>query len=389
MPTSIRGEEVMTMSEVSDRLEAVARYLERTSWRAADTDDRTALWLPPQRETAEPGLQVVLPVNPSLADAAELIEKSLRVVAWAERRSLDEVRHDVATEGADRLSVRLPADAFDGQVSLATAPDLLVAVRNLVVGAAVGVETDDPLVLPPRRPQQVEAYVSRAQVSTRAGSFVVDVELPGDERTSDTLDLETGPPLARRITDRVRAVAAGATALATQIGAGDRDVTQFAQNAADTGNATELDALAQLGRGQGRAHRYQLRLAQTPLWGTTSAPPSVFTVTPAHQAVLAEAATYLRERRSRDGVTVTGLVVRLARSGAHGAGDVTVEGVDDDSGVARRYAVNLSEDDYRDAIRAHTEGFRVVVVGDLDVRGTRLSLRRVKSFDVLADPSGG
>ncbi|PWJ54169.1 hypothetical protein SAMN06264364_10876 [Quadrisphaera granulorum] len=375
------------MSEVSQGFEALVRYLKRTSWRPVDADHRTSLWLPPEAVTEQHGLQAVLPADPSMTDASELIEKSLKVVAWAEKRGLDEVRHDVVTGGADRLSVRLPADAFDGQVSLATAPDLLVAVRNLVVGAAVGVETEDPLVLPPRRPQHVEAYVSRAQVSTRPGSFVVDVELPGDELSADALELEAGTPLGRRITDRVRAVATGATALAAQIGDGDRDVTQFAQSAAVTGNATELDALAQLGRGQGRAHRYQLRVAQTPLWGKEAVRPSVLTITPAHQAVLAEAATYLRERRSRDGVTVTGLVVRLARSGAHGAGDVTVEGVDDDSGVTRRYAVNLSEDDYADALRAHREGYRVVVVGDLDVRGTRLTLRRIKSFDVLADPS--
>jgi imidazolonepropionase-like amidohydrolase len=80
---------------------------------------------------------------------------------------------------------------------------------------------------------------------------------------------------------------------------------------------------------------------------------------------------------------VIGLVVRLARGRAFGAGDVVIQGVDDDSGAERRYRVQLGEADYNEAVRAHRNGLRVAVRGDLQVRGTRLSLHQIASFAVL------
>jgi hypothetical protein len=41
------------------------------------------------------------------------------------------------------------------------------------------------------------------------------------------------------------------------------------------------------------------------------------------------------------------------------------------------------EADDDQALRAHREGFQVVVVGDIDVRGTRQSSRNIASFDVI------
>jgi len=82
-------------------------------------------------------------------------------------------------------------------------------------------------------------------------------------------------------------------------------------------------------------------------------------------------------------VTVQGLVVRLHRSGAFGPGDVVIEGIDDDSGATRRYRLELTEEDYHDAVRAHRNGLKVSVTGDREERGTHLHLRRLASFSVI------
>jgi acyl-coenzyme A thioesterase PaaI-like protein len=109
----------------------------------------------------------------------------------------------------------------------------------------------------------------------------------------------------------------------------------------------------------------------------------IVSITPAEQRILDEAGDYLRTRQPRSGVTVVGLVVRLFRTSAFGRGEVVVQGVDDDFGVARRYRIDLGEDHYNEAVRAHGEGLQVIATGDVDIRGTRRSLMRLTSFAVL------
>jgi hypothetical protein len=60
-----------------------------------------------------------------------------------------------------------------------------------------------------------------------------------------------------------------------------------------------------------------------------------------------------------------------------------IQGIDDDSGVERRYRINLGESDYDQALRAHEAGFQVIAVGDVQTAGTRLTLVRVTSFSIL------
>jgi len=74
--------------------------------------------------------------------------------------------------------------------------------------------------------------------------------------------------------------------------------------------------------------------------------------------VLEDAADFLRTKQPRSGVVVTGLVVRLARLTAYGSGEVTVLGIDDDSGALRWYRVELSEPDYNEAVKAHQQGLQ-------------------------------
>jgi hypothetical protein len=82
-------------------------------------------------------------------------------------------------------------------------------------------------------------------------------------------------------------------------------------------------------------------------------------------------------------VTVEGIVVRLARDHHYGPGVVVVQGVTDDSGTQRRFYVELIEEDYNEALRAHREGLRVLATGDLDTRGTYTWLRPLRRFVVV------
>jgi hypothetical protein len=239
--------------------------------------------------------------------------------------------------------------------------------------------------------QRAEAYASQARLSTQPGSFILSLALPladiySDESGDSPLPgqdalVEVPPqPFGRKVTNRMLAATRKAQQLAKEVSEGDRPISSFGEFTPDAPNATELAALSSLG---GPNHDvYQMRFAKSPLAGGVGEP-ALLRVTPGQQRILGEAADYLRTKQPRAGVTVAGLVVRLFREGGLGRGEVVIQGVADDSGEARRYRVELGELDYNEAIRAHTNGLQVTATGDLDIRGTRRSLRKLTSFAVI------
>lgn len=372
-------------------LDRVRDHLVRTGWRQGNGDERTVPWRHPMTGL----LVVVLPAREDFEDTPERLREAIRTIAYAERRSIRELLADIAVlGGADTLSIRLtPEGTPSGSAPLALAQAAVSALHDFVVGSASALEIPG-LVLPTRRPPRAEAYAAQTLVSTEPGSFVVNLALPLLETpnapppaVSDVGDAQGAllevqrQPYGRRVVQRMRAVAQRSVALADQVGAGDRPLRAFGEAGRDAANATELAALASLG-GVDRG-RYQIRFTEA-FVGTQGEPtPARLVVTPAQQQVLAEAAEFLRTKQPRSGITVTGLVVRLARTGHFGPGEVTIQGESDDSRTQRRYQMEVSQEDYAEAMRAHREGLQVTVTGDLEVAGTRSSLRRLTGFAVL------
>lgn len=76
-------------------------------------------------------------------------------------------------------------------------------------------------------------------------------------------------------------------------------------------------------------------------------------------------------------------MVRLTRQATDGPGEIVVEGVDDDSGRARRVRVDLDQGQYAEAVRAHSDGLVVRVLGDLLMAGTTRRISSLREFAVL------
>jgi hypothetical protein len=371
-------------------LRSLTEYLGQAGWELVDEDDRTALWRLP---AADAGVDVVLPSVQTVADYGDFVFKALRALSYVERRLPSEILDDMTFGGADTLAIRLTPKAPPGEAPLELAHAAVEGLRNLVVASAAGLITD-ALVLPQRRPARAEAYVKQARISTQAGSFILSLALPlydsfeesphRDEDDSGMLigraDLPREAPFGRRVTNRMAATATFAAELADMVNAGDRPISAFGEARSNAPNATELAALASLG-GPSR-DLYELRIARSPLAGEPQAPMKA-AISPGRQRVFAEASEFLRTKQPRTGVTVSGLVVRLARAKGLGPGEVVIHGVDDDSGSSRRFHVELTEGDYKRAVEAHGKGWQVHAQGDLQVRGTRLSLRNLTSFGVV------
>ena len=365
-------------------LEDVTAYVAAAGWERVDTA-RGTVWRPTDAEHAD--LQVALPDTDDVADIDALLAEAIRVVAFVEQRTVLETTTSLVNGGADTLSIRLLPDAPAGSAPLALAQESITALRALVVGAAAGL-TNDALVLPSRRPLHVENYAANAHVATRPGSFILDVALPltvdaddvaGEPEQSTLVDLPA-QPYGRQVTERIRRTAANALAMAQRVIDGEATIEQFGEAHRRLGNATELDALARLG---GETNdQYQLRLTESALVPTTT-PTTLLKATTEQQTRLAEAAEFLRSTQPQEGITIEGYVVRLFRQGNFGAGDVTINAALDDSGKMRKCVMSLPEEDYAEALRAHSEGLVVVATGDLVAVGTRKHLRNPTRFHVV------
>jgi hypothetical protein len=366
----------------------MTRYMIATGWHMVDANDRTSLWSPPD-ESIRSEVRVVLPAHEDFQDYASAMTEALRAVAYVERRLPREVTSDVDYGGADSLSVRLTPDAPSGEAPLRLAQAAVDALRDLVVGSAASIDINE-LVLPARRPQRAEWYGDNARIGMQAGSFVLTLALPLEPTPTADADadfaqqplLDLAPsPFGRQVTMRMMSAVLRAQQLADAVSAGDENVDAFGGQATSTVNATELAALGELG-GPDFAP-YDLRFAPSPLVPSEDDQHRVISVTPGQQRIFAEASEFLRTKQPRSGVLVVGLVVRLFRASAFGPGEVVIEGYDDDSQRSRRFKAELTEGDYNQALIAHSSGLQVQVQGDLQIRGTRLTLRQITHFSLI------
>ena len=377
----------------SPALTGLVAYLHASGWVLVDEDERTSMWRP---MAGYDDKRLVLPTSQSATDYRDLVYEALRLVAYVERRSLNEVASDIAYGPADNVAIRLAPETPSGQAPLSLAHEAVAALRTYVIGSGAALN-DHSLVLPAHRSRQAESYASGARLSTFPGSFILSLTLPltvepappvladelnidESEKSRQGLAGKAAQPFGRQVTNRMAAVARYAQGLAEQVSEGNDRLASFGQIAAGAPNATELEALGGLGGAE--QNLYEVRFSQTPLSGDRAAP-FTLRVSPGQQHVMADAAKYLRTKQSRPNVTAEGLVVSLSRNGKYGPGEVTILGVVDDSGKPRRFHVDLTEKDYGEALVAHEQGLHVVVRGDLEMRGTWTWLRNPSSFAIV------
>lgn len=393
----------------------VIHYLSVTGWTTQSVDGFTVYY-----PAGDSDLQIVLPnvqptdsrdPGPEAADSSGIhsrLDEAIRVIAYAETRTTREVRANLTGTGADSIAIRLLPATPTGTAPLAAAQEAITALRDLVVGAASALRNTS-LVLPGRPPADIDDYASRTHFSTRPGSFIVDLTLPltqetttsgtdeGSQHPADAPedealiavdDVDPTPqrdltPYGRAVSRRIRQTITRALNTASQVTDGDLALTVFTQPALNLGNATELDAIANLGGNLGTP--YQIRFAESAL-APGAEPVEVLTATAAQQQVLTDAASLIRERQTFEDISLTGYIIRLVkkRPHPHAPGDVTIRTVVEELGDTINCWVHLAGTDYDQALTAHQDGHEVHVTGTLEYANNRWQLRAVTNFDVPA-----
>lgn len=351
---------------------AVAREAGGTEWaldRSADT-----IWVP--RDARMRGY-------------ASRVAQALRVLSEQEGRSETEILFDVTHATYDVQRLRLVPPGEPGTVGLMDGSDSLAGIKKWVLSGAIAAALGDhQLVLPNRWSAVVNTFMRESKLAAPAeGSFIWNVITPvgqggatalpldGDEADVFTVDF------GRKVTLTLYQATSAVKDAAQSVVQGDESVSEA------FGSRNRRGVTANLCEGLVEASSashfpYSVDFA----WAATHAgpPTSRIAFEPVEMDVLTDAARDFRNRTPRENVTVEGTVVRLVRESQLRPGEVTIAGITDDDwdNQIGHFWLELTDDDYALAVRAHEDIAIVRATGDLLRVGNRRRLTNLRQFTV-------
>ncbi len=371
------GEEYLaTLGELSPR--DVATYLTGYGWRAQEEIGRSTLW-----ELNDDGrrYEVLVPRDPDVRDYVVRMLELLQILSEAENRTNTQILRDLTRTDSDCQYIQTHPGTPPGTIPVHDGAIVVQGVRDLMIAGAYAVVGEPALVLPRRKPREVEDFPRHARLGPSAeGSYIISVEVP---LAADEALFPAGPPFGRRVLlrlyDTIRTAREAADdALASS------ELSPFTDRVGEGISTTLCRALAQFGGAQ-RDRPFEVRFS----WAATlptgiASPPIRFDERMV--TVLAQAEEDLGGRRAieRDAL-VRGTIWRTERVRPTEPGWVVVRGVARASGRERRRLVwvQLDPDDFSDALRAADHGWTVQVRGVLVRTGQRTELRDLASFAII------
>jgi hypothetical protein len=366
-------------------------YLRSTGWQLTERAGTVAIWV---RATGSDGeFEVLQPLDPNSRDYAARVGDAVATLAVAEDRSELDILRAITDVSDDIHSVSIfPADEPPGLIVLEDGVTASESLRNLVVASAYPVfARQHRAVQPARKPQELSDFLRTVRIGPAVeGSYTLAVHTPVPPRLAQQpplFDSETQPwsddyPVGRQVSLRMYAAIRAAHAAAEAALLTSDGLDPFTEAVGKGLSANLCESLAGLGGSAGHPFEMSLSLAAVRAEPTQLAP---VRFRRDHLPVLKEAAVELRARTPEEDVVVTGDVVRLHRE-AGGTGEITLAGRVDDQEPLRRIWLDLSEDDYATAMRAHEEMREVSVSGSLVRRGTRYVLTHPSSFRLRGEP---
>ena len=363
-------------------LAAMRRYLTNQGWsiRSAAVDglDIFAIDDPDFGE-----MQLVLPVESSVADTDRRVEQALRTVADMRERSFDTIAEEVNGIGFDLIEAALPSPkVYSDSVSLRVADTLVRTSRALLRNAAFA-EYDASQAERPRHLGHAYADACRFGHTFR-GSFgfrILSLVGPHDH---SLIGEDDTPPPERRIVQRLTRGLRAAEAAAKNL-----DPAPLVLAARQGLLAGGCYALAQL-LDRSESDAVTFKVSFSPEWR----PPADLSnnapmLLPAGAAsVIREAGRQLLARMPTGSTSVEGRVVRLSSRVSpadllHPEGrEIGIEWQSEDHGDVT-VRVRLSPSDYLLALEAHRMGYDVSARGIIEAgAGGAWHISRAEDFRV-------
>jgi hypothetical protein len=364
----------------------ISLYLTSHGWSPNDEAGGT-LWL-----SHDEAFQVFVPKSRKMRGYLKFIEDGLKTLSATEERSQDRISLEISTADADVQYVRIDPEVDPGTTPIDEGVRAFESLRQWVLSGAVSASSDLPrLVQPSRKPVQALDFMRTVRLGpTLEGSYVLTVYIPIPPLIGQTAIEMDDPrdnlltqPFERRVSLSLRQATQEALEAANDVIQRREGMDAFTRRASKGVNANICEALAGFSSGTSR------EVAIDFSWALSRPVESSSPLYASHdqRTVLREAGRELRAQAPEEDVTVVGAIVRLHRDGAFGAGEVSVAGIVEggQNDRLRRVWLDLPEEDYSQATRAHESGATVSVTGSLVRRGTRYYLQSLSNFVVMPD----
>ncbi len=358
--------------EVSfDQLRA---YLQQKHWfEDGKIRNVATVWHRQDNESAE----VILPL-PCVKDYLQRMRDALASIASFEERTAHQVLNEVKRLFANVITIRvLHEDTKDGTIPINDGVLLIAKAKDLLSAAARSLYAKRKQFTR-GAPKEAKEYLETLLLGqTEVGSYVVNVIAPV-QTVAVGPEMVSTIPLAQAITSNlVTGLNALEKATATYEETGDLGAFDEAVLAGASSNMCDA-LLGFSGEKHNRTFEITVTAAPSLLFETT---PAKFVFDGKHVEMLEKATGYYKGDYILPGRRLTGYITKLSRPWEETSGTITIESTVGD--VERKVQVELTGDDYHQALVAHDKSKLVRVEGDVHIKSKSAQLLNPKNFGVI------
>lgn len=347
-------------------------YLLAHDWEAVKRNKTFSVWRP-GKSARNAGEFLFVPLLSTPADFEDRLRDVVARLSEMEERDPETMATNLRYATADLIRISLVSPRVGlGELPIEDGRNLFDGAKDMMRAAACAAIDPRPS-FGTRTPETAKDYLEGVRLGqTERGSYVVTVishVAAPEQQALVPDDVEhVDVPFERRVTTRLMESLEAAQAAARDVLASQGTVAETFEEAVPRGVSSNLCAAITKMSEQQTAARVHISMD----WASSrapiqQAPPSV-TFEPSSMPVISEAVDLLRNLGPFDDELVEGFVVRLNRGKEEEAiGSIAIEGVV--RGARRIVHVELPDEQYHLALRAHDDRRPVRVRGTLAKRG--------------------
>jgi hypothetical protein len=347
------------------------QYLKSKNWKMVEfIDDIANVWENSSKEYQ--AIQILLPLDTGLGDYKRRMAEFIETLEVAEGRSRESIIADLQGLSIDKLRIALNHPK-GGCVGLVNAAKVIDRSLDMLAAAANSVIEPKPFYRS-RYPKQVQQYIDGLELGhTEHGSFVFKIHSPVTPAliNDDNTENEKEAPFARRVMCQLVEI------LKKSIMVANHGDTQHFKDAVKHGISSNFcEALADVVAGADSSE-VSFNFSWSPTRPCSLNTDSII-IRRDIAEVLQEAGHFLRTNVSEEGAEIVGYVVGLDKDRLQTEGEVKIVDVTD--GLERTVYLKLQAEQYQEAITAHSQGNRVVALGNIEKKHNKSVMTNVLKF---------
>lgn len=355
----------------------LAAYLALTGWvEDGSLGGLATVWHRLDEESAGDA-EVVVPTLENVADALNLIDDALIALAQFQSRSVVEVVESIFDTGADIVRVRVVhSDVEGGSIPVDDGVLLNQNARDLLLSAANSSVARKKMFLG-GRPDIANTYMKSVRLGqTSIGSYVVNLIVPIQPTTNE---LENRP-FSRVVTENLNGALTALQAAAAEFKA-SADLAVFDRTIDKGVSANMCEALIGMS-GVHQSRKLSVSVVASPLIASSIVPSTSIEFDSETFPAIQAAVEYFKDNYVLTNRTIRGYVKRLDRIHGEIAGTVAITTVLFGKNE-KNVSVELSAEDYAEAIKAHEQNLLVEIHGDIHVTPRTATMLNPTGFRVF------